>query len=89
MGACPSQVFNGVTPAAWDSVKARAAGAGLEMTADSGTLSKSGFTIDWNYDACERSLTVTCTKAPFFLKWETVNAKIKEAIEKQIADAAS
>ena len=89
MGACPSQVFSGVTPAAWDSVKGKAAGAGLAMSADSGTLSKSGFTIDWNYDASEGSLTVTCTKAPFFLKCETVNAKIKEVIDKQIADAAS
>lgn len=89
MAKCPSQVFTSVSPAAWEDLKTKAAGAGIALNADAGTLSKSGFTIEWSYDAADRSLTVTCTKAPFFLKCDAINAKMRESIEQQLAETPS
>jgi len=84
MAACPPLVFDGVSPEAWEGMKADAAREGIALTADAGTLSKAGFTIAWTYNAGDRSLTVTCLKAPFFLKCEAINAKIRDLIGKRL-----
>lgn len=86
MPACPPQRFDDVSPQGWERLKESAAAAGISLGSDAGTVSKSGFTVEWSYDSADRSLTITCTKAPFFLKCETVNAKIRDLIEKQLAD---
>jgi hypothetical protein len=86
MAACPPLVFNGVSSAAWESLKAEAAEAGVTVNSDAGTLSKSGFTVGWNYNTGDSTLTITCTKAPFFFKCETINAKIRQVVEGRLAD---
>ena len=88
MAACPPLVFSEVSRATWEAMKADAVREGIALNSDAGTLSKAGFTIDWNYDAGDRSLTVTCTKAPFFLKCDAINAKIRELIGKRLTDPA-
>lgn len=87
MAACPPLVFAGVSRAAWEAMKADANREGIALNADAGTLSKAGFTIEWAYDSGGCSLTVTCTKAPFFLKCETINAKIRELIGGRLPDS--
>ena len=87
MAACPPLLFADVSREAWEAMKAEAARQGVAITADAGTVSKTGFTLEWSYDAGGRCLTLTCTKAPFFMKCDTINAKIRELIGKRLADS--
>jgi hypothetical protein len=83
MPACPPVVFTNVDAKAWAELKAKVAtfarDRDVEMPfeiADAGEKSMLGFTASWEYDAQARTLTITCTKRPFFLSCSKINSEI-------------
>ena len=74
------QTFQGITPAQYAELVARANEAGLEISGNSGTKSKYGVEVAWNYapESCE--LTIHCLRAPFFMSADEVDAKIRSLV---------
>ncbi len=81
MGACATQTFSNVSPAAFACLKTKANDAGLPINSDSGTQSSNGITIQRSYDAAGKTLEITCTDSPFFLTCSMINGKIHELID--------
>lgn len=79
--ACAAQVFSNVSSEAWTCLKNKAAAQGVNISGDSGTVTNSGFTIQYAYNAGVEALTLTCTGKPFIISCATVNGKIHELIE--------
>jgi hypothetical protein len=81
MAACDTQTFVGVSSAAWECLKAKAATEGITITADVGNYTQSGFTVAWSYDRNSQKLAMACTDRPFWAPCSTVNSKIHEFVE--------
>ncbi len=85
MGQSEPQVFKGVTPEQYTRLVEKAKGAGIEMSGPSGTASKFGVEVAWNYAADRQELILHCLKAPFFMSAADVNAKIQELVSQTMA----
>jgi hypothetical protein len=81
MGQSEAQVFSGIAPEHYESLMARARAAGFDLNANSGTASKFGVEVAWNYSPEAQELTFQCLRTPFFVKPEQVRAKIRELVE--------
>ena len=75
------QIFQGITPEQYAPLAAKAREAGIDLTENSGTTSKYGVEIAWNYTPENCELSVQCLKAPFFMSAADVNAKIRSLVE--------
>jgi hypothetical protein len=81
MAACPPQVFDAVSAAAWSCLqRAVAAKLGITVSGDRGQAGKLGVTIGWDYDAAAQRLTLTCLDKPFIVSCDYVNGQIAEAV---------
>ncbi|HET6207627.1 MAG TPA: hypothetical protein VFD98_12515 [Terracidiphilus sp.] len=85
MAASAPQVFNGVTPEQYGQLVAKAKAAGIDLNGASGTASKFGVEIAWNYSEQARELTLQCVKTPFFVKAADVDAKIRTLVTESLA----
>ena len=81
MSACPMLTFNNVTPAIWQCGVQAAANFGVIITGNSGTVSKSGFTVAWNYNPQAQTCQIQCTDSPFIVPCSLINATITNAVE--------
>ena len=81
MSACAMQTFNNVTPSAWTCCKTAIAKFGITVDGDSGTQSKDGFTVTWNYSSAAQTLQIQCTDSPWWASCSTINGKITELVE--------
>ena len=82
MSACAMQTYNNVTQEAWQSAKqAVTAKFDVQITTDSGNASSDGFTVHWNYDARERTLSIQCTDSPFLVPCSAINTEINGMVE--------
>lgn len=81
MSACAMLSYNGVTPSAWQSAIAIAATYGVAITTDTGSATADGFTIAWNYNPAQKTLSIQCTDSPFWAPCSEINGKINDAIE--------
>lgn len=86
MARCPSVEFKNVDAATLGCLKqkgldyARQHNFPLSAINDSGSISHSGFSAEWAYDASTQSLTITCTGHPFFVSCKFVNDHIQSGI---------
>lgn len=78
-------VFPGVTPGQYAKLIEKAKAAGIELTGNSGTASKFGVEVAWNYLPEKQELTFHCLQTPFFVKPEDVNAKIEALVKESLA----
>ncbi len=85
MGISAPQIFKGVSPEQYSQLVARAKGAGIDLNGTSGTASKFGVEIAWNYSEDARELTLQCVKTPFFVKAADVDAKIRTLVTESLA----
>ena len=85
MGQSAPQVFKGVTPDQYARLVEKAKGAGIDLSGPSGTASKFGVEVAWNYLADAQELTLHCLKAPFFMSTADVNSKIEELVRQSMA----
>jgi hypothetical protein len=82
MSACQEQVFNGVTQSRWDCIKtAIQTRTGVELSTDSGTASRAGFSFQWNYVPAAQALTIQCLEKPAFFPCESIEGRITAIVE--------
>jgi hypothetical protein len=81
MTASAAQVFGDVTPVQYARLVAKAKAAGIELSGNSGTASKYGVEVAWNYAPETLELTLQCLKTPFFVSAADVNAKIQALVK--------
>lgn len=81
MSACAMLTYSNVTPTAWACAVQTAASYGVTISSDSGSASKSGFTIAWNYDPGAQTASIQCTDSPWWAPCSTINGKINDAVE--------
>jgi hypothetical protein len=84
MAKSEPQVFSGITPENYATLIQKAQAAGLDLTGNSGTATKFGVEVSWNYSAEAQQLTIQCLGTPFFVKPEQVNAKIQALVEETL-----
>lgn len=75
------QVFTGIEPEQYAKLMEKARAAGIDLAGNSGTASKYGVEVAWNYSPESRELSIHCLKTPFFVTAEDVNAKIRSLVE--------
>ena len=85
MGITLPQVFSGITPAQYAILVDKASAAGLDLSGHSGTASKYGVEVAWNYAPELGELSIQCLKTPFFMSPEAVNAKVKSLVDGAVA----
>ena len=85
MAAGQPQVFNGVTPDQYARLADKARGAGIELNGNSGTASKFGVEVTWNYSPGDQVLTMQCLKAPFFMSTADVDTRIQRLVHDSLA----
>lgn len=78
------QVFSGITPGQYARLTPKAQAAGIQLAGNSGTASKYGVEVSWNYSSETQQLTFQCHNTPFFVKPEQVNAKIEELVKESL-----
>jgi hypothetical protein len=81
MTASAAQLFEGITPEQYARLVAKAKAAGIELSGNTGTASKYGVEVAWNYALETQELTLQCLKTPFFVSAADVNAKIQALVK--------
>ena len=70
---CPIQQFT-ITPEQYAKLQTEAQNAGVPVVGDSGSASKYGVQVQWNY--ADPELHIQVLHVPFFMSADTVEAKI-------------
>lgn len=81
MSACAMLTYSGAIPAAWNCAKQKAASFGVVITDNSGSATKDGFTIAWNYNPDAQTASIQCTDSPWWAPCSIINSKINEQVE--------
>jgi len=79
------QVFSGITAAQYAILLEKAQAGGFNLSGNSGTASKFGVEVAWNYDPAKLELTFQCLSVPFFMKADDVNARIEALVKQSLA----
>ncbi len=87
MAESAPQVFSGVTPAQYTRLVEKAKAAGIDLTGNSGTASKFGVEVRYNYLADKQELTLHCLRTPFFMSADDVNGKLRGLVSESLARA--
>lgn len=80
MAGCPSQSFTNVTQSVWDCLVQKAAGYGITISSPSGSASKLGVTVQWNWSSASGTLTMQCTDKPFIIGCGKVESTMNEVV---------
>lgn len=78
------QVFRGVSAAQFARLQQKAQGAGIEMEGNSGSASKFGAEVAWSYSPETQELSLQVLQAPFFMKKEDVEARMRSLVEQSM-----
>ena len=81
MSTSAPQIFRGVTPNQYARLVEKAKTSGIDLSGNSGTASKYGVEIAWNYTPAAQELTLQCLKTPFFMSASDVDAKIAALVK--------
>jgi hypothetical protein len=84
MGHSAPQVFSGISPEQYAKLTAKAQAAGVGLTGNSGTATKFGVEVSWNYSPETQQLTLQCLSTPFFVKPEEVYAKLQVLVKESL-----
>ena len=74
----PIQTFT-ISPAQYADLEKQAQNAGVPVVGDSGSASKFGVQIQWNY--ADPNLHIQVLHVPFFMSADTVEAKIADLVQ--------
>jgi hypothetical protein len=80
-----AQVFSGITPQAYAKLTEKARASGIELAGNSGTASKFGVQVAWNYVPETQQLTFQCLKTPFFISADDVHLKLQTLVQQTLA----
>ena len=84
MGQSSALVFSGITAAQFSILTGKAQAAGIDLQGNSGSATKYGVEVAWNYSPGTLQLSLQCVKTPFFVKPADVHAKIQELVRETI-----
>jgi hypothetical protein len=87
MPPIPPLLFNNITPAQYAALITKAAASGISIAGNSGTASKYGVEVAWNYSPDARQLTLQCLKTPFFMSAADVHTKLQSLVEQSVSAA--
>jgi hypothetical protein len=79
--ACAKQTFTPATQRQFDCIVQKAAVSGLAISGNSGTASKNGFTVRWNFDPASQVLEIQALGEPFFVPCSKINSTIHELVD--------
>jgi len=85
MSAGAPQVFKSITPEQYALLVEKARGAGIELSGNSGTASKYGVEVTWNYVPEAQELTLQTLKTPFFMSIADVDGRIQSLVRDSLA----
>ncbi len=85
MAQSEPQVFSGITPATYAKLTEKARASGIELAGNSGTASRFGVEVAWNYLPETKQLTFQCLKTPFFISANDVHAKLQTLVEQTLS----
>ncbi len=86
MSACASQTFSDVTPTHFEMLARKAsAAAGVTLDGYSGSCSRNGFTVIWDYDPDDQTLVIQCTESPFSVTCGSINQRIHDLVDSAAA----
>ena len=85
MSKSAPQLFRGVTPDQYSRLIHKAKGAGIDLNGDSGTASKFGVEVAWNYSRASQELSLQTVKTPFFMSAADVDARILSLVRESLA----
>jgi len=80
MSTTAPQIFENITPTQFALLQQKAASAGIPLNGNSGSASKMGVEVEWNYSPETLQLTLNCLKAPFFLSVSEINEKMHNLV---------
>lgn len=81
------QVFHGITPDAYARLIQKANASGVALGGNSGSASKFGIEVAWNYSAELQQLTLQCLKSSMFFSTQDVDQKLQSLVKEAMAPA--
>ena len=81
------QLFQNISPAHFAVLQQKAGAAGIPISGNSGSASKMGVEVAWNYSPDSQQLSLQCLKTPFFISVSDVNQKIHALVTETLATA--
>ncbi len=81
------QVFNNISPEQFARLAAKAHTVGIELSGNSGSATKMGVEVAWNYSPESQQLTLQCLKTPFFIHAEDVHRRIAALVTETLTTA--
>ena len=81
MSECAAQVFSGVTQNQFTCLSGKAEAQGIPIAGNSGSASKDGISISWEFNPEAGTLTIQCTASPFYVTCGTINAKVHDLVD--------
>jgi len=85
VGKSTPQIFKDITAEQWTKLAAKAKAGGIDLNGNTGTASKFGVDVAWNYVPGTQELTFQCLSTPFFVKPQDVYAKIQALVKETLA----
>ena len=81
MGSCAAQTFSGISAGQFACLLKKVSDSGVSVSGNSGSASKDGITISWEFDPVSSTLQIQCTSAPFFVSCGMINSKIHDFVD--------
>lgn len=78
------QVYSGISTEQFAKLTVKAQAAGVGLNGNSGTATKFGVEMSWNYSPESQELTLQCLRTPFFVKPEEVYAKLQALVKESL-----
>jgi hypothetical protein len=87
MSSAAPQLFSNVSPSQFAQLTQKAQSAGIAISGNSGSASKMGVEVAWNYSPETCELSLQCLKTPFFIKAADVNQQIHALVTETLTAA--
>jgi hypothetical protein len=81
----PPLAFSNITPAQFATLTVKAKSAGIDLAGNTGTASKFGVEVTWNYSPDTQQLTLQCLKTPFFMSAADVHTKLQALVQQSLS----
>ena len=85
MAKSEPQVFSNIAPEQYSRLIDQARAAGIDLSGNTGTVTKFGVEVSWNYSPEKRELVLQCHRTPFFVKADDVNSKLQSLVKDTLA----
>ncbi len=85
---CDPITFHDITPSMWAGIETKLKAAGIEVDHDQGTVYVGPTELQWDFDATQETVTVTCLHKLFILSCDAVYRKIEDLLQKTCLESS-